>query len=255
MLEDVVVIVGAGHAGVHAAVRLAAWPGRVVVIDEQSGETYERPPLSKDFLKAEGQGDASIPPLRKEQFFADKSIERVHGRVESIDRRAHLVHIAGGRSIAYTKLILAPGSAPRALRIPGGSLTGVHLLKTRDDAVALRDALRPGRRVVIVGAGYIGLEVAAAAAVIGCETTVLEYADRVMSRVTSHPVSAFFERLHTEHGTRFVFGAEVTAISGDGHVESVMTCRRLVVPRRCRGRRYRRGAESPPRGGRRTRRA
>ncbi|WP_369046566.1 NAD(P)/FAD-dependent oxidoreductase [Sinomonas sp. P10A9] len=225
MSENAVVIVGAGHAGVQAAVRLAEleWSGRIVMIEEQDGATYERPPLSKEFLKAGAASETPITPLRKEQFFADKRIERVHGTVVGIDRAAHRVQLADGTSVGYSKLILAPGSAARSLRVPGGDLAGVHLLKTRADAEALRAALRPGARVVIVGAGYIGLEVAAAAAALGCETTVLEFMDRVMSRVTSEPVSRFFEQLHESHGTRFVFGTAVTELTGNGRVEDVVT--------------------------------
>lgn len=223
MSEEAIVIVGAGHAGVQAAVRLheLEWPGRIVIVEEQAGATYERPPLSKEFLK-EGAGE-DVAPLRKEQYFAEKGIERVAGSVAGVDRAGRRVVLADGTALEYARLILAPGSSARSLKVPGGDLEGVHLLKTRDDAQALRTALRPGARVVIVGAGYIGLEVAAAAAALGCETTVLEFMDRVMSRVTSEPVSRFFERVHASHGTRLVFGAAVTELRGGGRVEEVIT--------------------------------
>ncbi|MBT2597858.1 NAD(P)/FAD-dependent oxidoreductase [Arthrobacter sp. ISL-72] len=224
MSEEAIVIIGAGHAGVQAAVRLAEleWAGRIIVVEEQDGPTYERPPLSKEFLKP-GASD-EIAALRKESYFEDKRIERITGAtVTGIDAGARSVTLSDGTSLGYFRLIIATGSQARALTVPGSELPGIHLLKTRDDAQALRRAMRPGAHVVIIGAGYIGLEVAAAAAKLGCTTTVLEFQDRVMSRVTSAPVSRHFEQLHQEQGTRFVFGAAVTEVRGNGKVQEVVT--------------------------------
>lgn len=224
MSEESIVIIGSGHAGVQAAVRLREleWPGRIVLIEEQDGPTYERPPLSKEFLKAGTSDD--IAALRKEQYFEDKRIERITGvGVSSMDREDRTVTLADGRLLKYSKLVIATGSQARALTVPGSDLPGIRLLKTREEATALRQAMRQGAQVVIIGAGYIGLEVAAAAAALGCSTTVLEFQDRVMSRVTSETVSRHFEKLHREHGTRFVFGAAVTEVRGDGRVQEVVT--------------------------------
>lgn len=122
------------------------------------------------------------------------------------------------------------GPSARRLMVPGGDLPGIHRLETWEDAVALKDALRPGARVVVIGAGYIGLEVAAAAVENGCETTVLEFQDRAMSRVTSEPVSRHFERIHRSRGTRFVFGAAVTEVRGDGRAQEVRTADGTAYP-------------------------
>jgi 3-phenylpropionate/trans-cinnamate dioxygenase ferredoxin reductase component len=227
---ETIVIGGAGHAGVQTAVRLRelGFPGRVVMIAPDSDSPYERPPLSKDFLKAGSSDD--VVALRKESFFAEKNIERIQARIDEVARRDRTVLLDNGSRIDYSKLVLAPGSTPRPLAVPGHDLAGVLQLKTHQDAIAVKGALRPESRLVVVGAGYIGLEVAAAAATLGCDTTVLEFQDRVMKRVTSAPVSQYFERLHAEKGVKFVFGAAVTEVRGDSQVRAVITADGIAHP-------------------------
>lgn len=223
-ITEPVVIVGAGHAGVAvaAALRTRGWNGRILLIEAEKEIPYERPPLSKDLLKPGTPEQAS--PLRTEKFYVDKGIERLAGlSVDSIDREDRAILLADGSRQGYYRLVIATGSRARPLSVPGAQLPGVLALRTHDDAVELKRSLMPGTRVAIIGAGYIGLEVAAAAAKIGCDTTVLEFQDRVMSRVTSAPVSRFFERLHQGNGVRFVFGAAVTAVEGSGRVERLLT--------------------------------
>ncbi|MFB9073388.1 NAD(P)/FAD-dependent oxidoreductase [Citricoccus parietis] len=205
------------------AVRLREldWSGRVVLIDPDIGTPYERPPLSKELLKLDTTEE--VIPLRKDTFYEGQAIERISGTVSAIDAVNHAVELADGTRLDYTTLMLAPGSQARKLTCPGSDLPGVLSLKTREDARGIKAVLTRGARIAIVGAGYIGLEVAAAAAAAGCETTILEFQDRVMSRVTSEPVSRFFEGLHAEQGTSLVFGAAVTEITGDGKVEGVVT--------------------------------
>ncbi|GAA3315580.1 NAD(P)/FAD-dependent oxidoreductase [Arthrobacter ramosus] len=219
-----VVIIGAGHSGVAVAtgLRTKGWQGRILLLDAEKETPYERPPLSKELLKAGAPNEST--PLRKEKFFQDKGIERVGGlTVESIDRPGKTVLLSDGSRHAYHRLVIATGSRARALTVPGADLPGVLALRTKDDALELKRVLLPGARVAIIGAGYIGLEVAAAAAARGCEVTVLEFQDRVMSRVTSAPVSRFFENVHEQKGVRFVFGAAVTAIEGTDWAEHVVT--------------------------------
>ena len=230
MPRDTIIIGGAGHAGVQAAVRLREldWPGRIVMIAPDSGAPYERPPLSKDFLKPGSTGNPI--PLRKAGYFVDKGIERVRGCIRHVARDQRHVLLEDGSRHDYVKLILAPGSQARRLSVPGSDLAGMHYLKTHEDAVAVKGVLRPATRVVVIGAGYIGLEVAAAAASFGCDTTLLEFENRVMSRVTSEPVSRFFEKVHRDHGTRLVFGAAVTEIRGSGKVEEVVTSGGTIYP-------------------------
>lgn len=223
MTELTTVIVGAGHAGVQTAVRLREleWSGRIVLVDPDIETPYERPPLSKELLKPETQ--ETISPLRKENFYTDHDIELVGGAVKGLDKRRHEIVLESGQRIPYSKLVLAPGSHARRLTCPGGDLPGVLSLKTRHGAEMLKDALTEGARIVVVGAGYIGLEVAAAAAAANAQVTVLEFTDRVMKRVTSEPVSHFFEALHERQGTRFVFGAGVTEIRQEGATKVVVT--------------------------------
>lgn len=231
-----VVIVGSGHAGVGVAagLRSRGWEGRIVLVDAEGQLPYERPPLSKDLL-APG-APAEPVPMRKASWFESRGIERVQGTAASIDRGRREVRLADGRALPYAKLVLATGSTPRRLTVPGSDLDGVLMLKTLPDARRLAAELAPdpateaaARHVVVIGAGYIGLEVAAAAAKRGCSVTVLEFQDRVMSRVTSAPVSRFFEDRHRAAGVEFRFGAAVTAIEGPtspdgtGRVEWVVT--------------------------------
>jgi 3-phenylpropionate/trans-cinnamate dioxygenase ferredoxin reductase subunit len=220
--QDPVVIIGSGHSGVAVAagLRTRGWEGGILLIDAEQELPYERPPLSKELLKDGAPDDPAV--LRKEKFYADKGIARLAGvTAESIDREGRTVQLSDGTRQAYHRLVIATGSRARPLTVPGAGLPGVRSLRTRDDALELKRLLVPGARVAIIGAGYIGLEVAAAAAATGCEVTVLEFQDRVMSRVTSAPVSRHFEQLHGRHGVRFVFGAAVTSIDGGERAERV----------------------------------
>ena len=219
-----IVIVGAGHSGVAVAagLRSRGWDGDILLLEAEKETPYERPPLSKELLKAGAPDESAV--LRKEKFYQDKRIDRRAGiTVDAIDPVGRTVQLSDGSRHGYHRLVIATGSRARSLTVPGARLPGVQALRTRDDALELKRALVPGARVAIIGAGYIGLEVAAAAAAQGCEVTVLEFQDRVMSRVTSVPVSRFFERLHEQHGVRFVFGAAVTAVEGTGRAERIVT--------------------------------
>lgn len=226
-----VVIVGAGHSGVAVAagLRTRGWEGGILLIDAELELPYERPPLSKELLKDGASDEPAV--LRKEKFYADKGISRLAGvTAESIDRDGRMVLLSDGTRQAYHRLVIATGSRARPLTVPGSGLPGVRSLRTRNDALELKRLLVPGARVAIIGAGYIGLEVAAAAAAKGCEVTVLEFQERVMSRVTSAPVSRHFEQLHGRHGVRFVFGAAVTSIDGGQRAERVTGADGTVYP-------------------------
>lgn len=224
VLTEPIIILGAGHAGVSVAagLRSQGWEGGVLLVDADDRLPYERPPLSKELLKP--GSPEQVTPLRPAGYYEERGIETVLGlEVREVDVENRSVTLSNGTIRAYHRLVIATGSTARALRIPGGDLPGVETLKTFDDATRLRARLSPDAKVVIVGAGYIGLEVAAAAAALGCDVTVLEFQDRVMSRVTSEPVSRFFEQHHENHGVRFVFGAAVTAVEGGGRAERVLT--------------------------------
>jgi 3-phenylpropionate/trans-cinnamate dioxygenase ferredoxin reductase subunit len=223
MSDSPVVIVGAGHAGVQAAAQLSAlgFKGGIVLVDQENEIPYERPPLSKEMLKA---SESPVSLLRKKDYYADENINLITGvQVDALNRLAKEIELVGGASIRYEKLIIATGSKPRQLNVPGSHLRGIHMLKTLADSRAVKQALYRAHRVIVIGAGYIGLEVAAAAAEAGCEVTVLEAQSRAMSRVTSEVVSCYFEGLHRSFGTLFEFGAGVSEFQGDQHVERVLT--------------------------------
>src|SRR3712207_2980287 len=194
-----VVIVGTGQAGFQAAasLRQAGYEGRVTLVGEEIEPPYQRPPLSKAFLK--GADDASAVHLRPETFFASKEIDLTTGdRAVRLDREARQVELESGRELPYDALVLATGSRPRPLPVPGADLDNVLVLRTVADAVRLRERLQQAPRIVIVGGGFIGLELAAAAREKGAEVMVVEALDRTMSRVVSPEMSAHFAALHEE---------------------------------------------------------
>jgi 3-phenylpropionate/trans-cinnamate dioxygenase ferredoxin reductase component len=207
-----VVVIGNGVAGatVAATLRTKGYDGPVWLIGDEPHPPYQRPPLSKDQLK-----DGGDPPLlRPQSYWAEKDIELVMGvRAGAIDRGARRVHLADGREIAYEHLVLATGSRNR--EIPGAQ--EALSLRTLDESRALRERLMvPGTRLVVVGGGFIGLEVAAAVRTLGAEVTVVEALDRVMARVVSEPMSRWFEARHGDAGVRVLLERRVEAITGDG---------------------------------------
>jgi 3-phenylpropionate/trans-cinnamate dioxygenase ferredoxin reductase subunit len=219
-----VVIVGAGQAGSQAAIALRqhGFSGRVVLVGDEPSLPYMRPPLSKAFLL--GQEDEARLPLRPAAFYESLAVEwRGKARVLEIERSAKTLHLARGESIAFDKLILATGCRPRTLRVSGAQLAGIHYLRTIDDARRLRDALRPGLRVTIVGGGYLGLEVAAAASQAGARVTVVEIADRLLSRVTTRPIAEHLEMVHRSHGVEIMCSTRVDGFGGTARLESVET--------------------------------
>jgi 3-phenylpropionate/trans-cinnamate dioxygenase ferredoxin reductase component len=204
------VVVGAGLAGLRVAegARQAGLAGRVVLISDEPHEPYDRPPLSKALLL--GHAEAGDIGLCQAGAWAEQRIEFMAGRtVVAIDRKARRVALAGGEVISYDVLVLATGSRVRTLAaLPPGSAR-VFYLRTLDDALAIRAGLAHARRVVVVGAGVIGLEVAAAANSNGRSVTVIEAGDRVMARTSCPLVSDYFERRHRDAGVTFRFGATV----------------------------------------------
>ena len=219
-----VVIAGAGHGAgqVVASLKQHKFDGRIVLVGEEPYLPYQRPPLSKKYLAGE------MPPERlyfkPESFYDDDNIEiLLETRIEGIDRQSHAISTAGGNSIRYDKLVLATGSRVRNLPVPGADLAGIHYLRSIGDVEAIRSDLAKAKHIVIVGAGYIGLEVAAVCRQMGLEVTVIEMAGRVMSRVVSEQVSNFFEKLHTRHGVDIRLSTGLAAFEGDGKLTHVVT--------------------------------
>ena len=217
-------IVGGGHAAGQAAasLRQEGYEGGVVVVGDEPHLPYQRPPLSKEYLA--GQQGLERIHLRPQKFYADRDIDVRSGvRVSAIDRAAHTVVCADDTTLSYDRLLLATGSRPRLLEVPGSDLAGVCLLRTIADAEAIRDQLRPNARLVIVGGGYIGLEVASVARQQGLDVTVLEMEDRILARVTTPAMSEFYHRLHTGKGVTIRTKAKAASFSGNGRLEAV-TC-------------------------------
>ena len=222
-----IVIVGAGQAAMQAVdtLRRRGFTGELTLVGDEPWPPYQRPPLSKKYLA--GSLDRERLLIRPAAFFADHAVTTHFGRrVTDIARRARHVRLDDGLVLPYDALLLATGSRPRPLLAPGRELAGVHYLRTLADADRIRGECAAGGRVVIIGGGYIGLEVAATARERGMEVTVLEMAPRVMSRVTSPEVSAFYEAEHARHGVRIRCNENVRALHGDartGRVRAVLT--------------------------------
>jgi 3-phenylpropionate/trans-cinnamate dioxygenase ferredoxin reductase subunit len=211
-----VVIVGAGQGGFQTALSLRqeGYAGPVTLIGDEPGLPYQRPPLSKAYLK---DGDAARLALRQAAFYADEGIQLITGRrVTLIDRDGRAVELDDGRRIGWDRLVLAVGACNRRLPLPGAELDGVVELRTLADAEVLRERMTSARRVVVIGGGFIGLEFAAVARERRVEVTVLEAASRVMSRAVSPATSAFSHDLHAALGADLRLGAAAAAILADG---------------------------------------
>jgi 3-phenylpropionate/trans-cinnamate dioxygenase ferredoxin reductase component len=216
MEQGSVLIVGAGHAGFQlaASLRQHGFGGGIGLINDEAHLPYQRPPLSKAYLKGEGRPDSLM--FRPDKFYRDQNIELIADRAVSIDRGARRLLLASGASLGYGHLVLATGARNRLLDIPNANLSDVRYLRTLNESETLRQQVAPGRRVVVVGAGFIGLEFAATARAKGLEVDVVELGPRVMARAVTAEISAFFEARHAAAGIRIHFGVQATAIEGDG---------------------------------------
>lgn len=218
------VIIGAGHAAgqLIASMKMKNYAGRIVLIGDEPYLPYQRPPLSKRFLAGELPSQRLL--FKPPEFYDDERIDvRLDTRVNSIDRGARTVSTDDGHVIDYDNLVIATGASVNRLSCQGSELSGIHYLRTIDDVKRIRAESKDARRVLIVGAGYIGLEVAAVLRQAGAGVVVLELADRVMSRVVSAPVSDFFAGVHREHGVDIRLGTGLAAFHGDDRVTMVET--------------------------------
>jgi len=218
------VIVGAGLAGAKAAeaLREQGFDGRVILVGAEPHRPYERPPLSKGYLA--GKTDREKVFVHAKDWYAEHRVEFTPQLPATrLDRAAHQVELADGTTIGYDKLLLATGSSPRRLEVPGADADGVHHLRTLDDSDVLRDLLANTGRLVVIGAGWIGLEVTAAARQAGVEVTVVESAELPLLRVLGPEVAQIFADLHIQHGVDVRFGATLAEITtADGKVTGIM---------------------------------
>ncbi|MFL4472717.1 NAD(P)/FAD-dependent oxidoreductase [Paeniglutamicibacter sp. MACA_103] len=210
------VIIGAGQAGIQVAdsLRAEGYAGAITILNDEAAFPYQRPPLSKDYLGADSTGTAL--PLRGPDFFAAKDVTLHAGAAVAVDTAARSVTLADGTALDYTHLVFATGAANRPLPCPGAALEGVHALRTLDDAERLQRSLSSARRVVVIGAGFIGLEFAAAARARGLEVTVLEFAARPMGRALSATASDWFTDRHRADAIDLRLNEGVAAIQQDG---------------------------------------
>ena len=227
------VIVGASLAGAKAAeaLRKHGFDGRVLLIGAEPDRPYERPPLSKGYLAGSDARDTIF--VHESAWYAEQGVElRLGTRVTVIDPAAHEITVGSGERVAYTKLLLATGATPRRLTAPGSDLDGIHYLRDVADSESLRDGLAGGgKRVVVVGAGWIGLETAAAARGHGNDVTVVEPEAAPLHAVLGPELGAMFGRLHLEHGVDLQLRTGVTGFRGSaGRVTGVLTDRGDVLP-------------------------
>jgi 3-phenylpropionate/trans-cinnamate dioxygenase ferredoxin reductase subunit len=224
-MTDPFIVVGASQAGLQVAESLRAegHDGPLVMIGEETHPPYQRPPLSKALLTGETTEDRLV--LRGRDLLAKKSIDLVTGvRVEAIERASRRVHLSDGRDLAYRGLALTTGGRARALPIPGADLAGVVTLRTIEDSRRIAAGIAQAASVAVVGGGFIGLEIAAAARKAGKPVVVLEALDRLLARSSAPFVSDFFRDVHGSSGVDIRLGTQVTAIDGkDGRVAAVVT--------------------------------
>ena len=218
-----VVIIGAGHAAGQAAasLRQAKYEGDITIIGDEAHIPYQRPPLSKAYLKGDHGADKVY--LRAESFYTDRNIAiKLNTSASGIDTQSKTVALSTGETLDYDHLLISTGSRPRKLSIEGSDLPGIHYLRTMDDVDGLRDGMQPDANLVIVGGGYIGLEVAAVGRELGLNVRVLEMEERILQRVTTPEMSAYYRQLHEGRGVKIHTSTGVTGFAGDGKVEEVI---------------------------------
>jgi 3-phenylpropionate/trans-cinnamate dioxygenase ferredoxin reductase subunit len=217
------VIVGAGLAGAKAAeaLRHEGFEGRLVLIGAEPERPYERPPLSKDYLRGES---AERPYVHAEGFYSDNEIELwTATRVSGIDANLRELWLEGDRRLSYDRLLVATGAVPRRLEVPGAELDGIHYLRTLADSEQIGERIEQGQRLVVVGSGWIGAEVAASARQKGCQVTMIEMASLPLERVLGPELGEIYVDLHRGHGVEFLPETTVDRFDGQGSVERVVT--------------------------------
>jgi 3-phenylpropionate/trans-cinnamate dioxygenase ferredoxin reductase component len=228
--RQTIVIVGASLTGAKAAetLREEGFDGDVILIGDESERPYERPPLTKDYLRGESLRERAY--VHSEAFYREHEIELMTGvAVTSFDPARSRMTLDGGRELAYDRLLLATGAEPRRVSIPGAGLSGVHYLRTLADCDALRERLDRAGSVVVIGAGWIGAEFAASARQRGADVTVIEPGAVPLERVLGAEVGAIYRDVHVEHGVQLLTGTRVERFEGDGAVQRVRTSDGRVI--------------------------
>ncbi|HZA79768.1 MAG TPA: FAD-dependent oxidoreductase [Acidimicrobiales bacterium] len=222
MTRPTLAVIGASLAGAKAveAARDAGYDGRIVLIGDEPGTPYERPPLSKAVLRGEAEPDSTR--VHPDGFYGDHDIELVTDQVAAIDTVTRRVELADGDTLPFDTAILATGAEPRRLTMPGAELDGVRYLRSVDDAVRLRDSIHASSRVAVIGAGWIGSEVAASARQMGADVVLTAPAPVPLQRVLGDQVGDVFRKLHADNGVHLRLGLGVQELRGVGAVEEVV---------------------------------
>jgi 3-phenylpropionate/trans-cinnamate dioxygenase ferredoxin reductase subunit len=221
--RETFVIVGAGLAGAKAAETLRAegFDGRLVLIGDEPERPYERPPLSKEYLRGEAEGR---PYVHEQAFYTENAIELWHStRATGLDTGLQELLLEGDRRLGYDRLLLATGALPRRLDVPGTELDGIHYLRTLTDSERIAERIEAGQRLVVIGAGWIGAEIAASARQKGCQVTMLEMAALPLERVLGPEVGRVYRDLHRDHGVEFLPETTVERFEGESSVQRVIT--------------------------------
>ena len=221
-MAENIVIIGAGQAGIQAveSLRKEGFTGPITMVGDEAYPPYQRPPLSKAYLL--GAFERARLFLKADNYYAEAGCEPIlNTSAKAIHRAERMVELNDGRKLAYDKLLLATGARVRKLRCPGADLPGVHYLKTIADVDGLQSVFQSGKRIAIVGGGYIGLEVAAVGAKRGLDVTVFEAMDRLMARAVSPQLSAFYASEHEKAGVKLKLNTGVEGFEGNGKVERI----------------------------------
>ena len=230
-MKERLVVIGGGQAAVQAilAIRQGGFAGSIALVGEEPHVPYQRPPLSKKYLA--GAIERERLHLRPESFYASREVDLHLGvRAEELDVDARRVRLGDGRSLTYDRLLLATGSRPRRMAVPGANLPGIHYVRTIDDVDGIRASLKPGARLLIVGAGYIGLEIASVMAELRFDVTVLEAADRILSRVMCAESAKFFADYHAARGVAIRCATQVAEFRGRDSVTAVASAAGETFP-------------------------
>ena len=217
------VVIGGGQAAIQCitSLRKEGYSGSITLVGDESHLPYQRPPLSKDFLLDEYKPERVS--LKKKEFYEENKVDLILGkRAESIDTNLKEIILSDKNKIYYDQLIIATGSRVRKLNVPGSDKKGLYYLRDLDDASALKQRLKENKKMVIVGAGYIGLEVASVAASLGVEVTVIEMANRVMNRTVDPIISSYYQKLHESHGVKIHLDNGLKEFEGDASVTAVL---------------------------------
>src|SRR5579859_2821855 len=230
MSKQTYVIVGASLAGAKAAQELRdrGFDGRVVMVGAEPERPYERPPLSKDHLRGESERDKAF--VHEQAFYEQHGIELITGlRVTALELPSSQVSLEDGRTLRYDKLLLTTGAEPRRLSVPGAELDGIHYLRTLEDCEALRGRIKGGGRLAVVGAGWIGSEVAASARQMGADVTLIDPLALPNERIFGPEIGSFYRDVQAQHGVELALGDGVEAFEGDGRINGVRTSSGRVV--------------------------